>query len=202
MEAYFRYWGKAGKAGDEGEGAPYHLLPYHSLDVAAVGAVLLERHTFLRSTLSHRLGWSEEALAAWITTLLSFHDLGKFAESFQQLKPDFRKSWWGESSLRHYDIRHDTLGFLGWHDAYHWRARRPATNGKSMKPEYDFSTVERGAVVEPTGRTRISIYLDGDILASFRARADAEGKGYQTLINAALRAAINPQTAPVTVETL
>jgi CRISPR-associated endonuclease/helicase Cas3 len=31
MESYFRYWGKA-KKGDR-----FHLLPYHCLDVAAVG---------------------------------------------------------------------------------------------------------------------------------------------------------------------
>ncbi|MBI5641767.1 MAG: hypothetical protein HZA17_15230 [Nitrospirae bacterium] len=31
--SYFRYWGKAEK-----EGPMYHLLPYHCLDVAAVGA--------------------------------------------------------------------------------------------------------------------------------------------------------------------
>lgn len=32
--AYFRYWSKARKSGEEG--APYHLFPYHCLDVAAV----------------------------------------------------------------------------------------------------------------------------------------------------------------------
>jgi len=71
-----------------------------------------------------------------------------------------------------------------------------------MKAEYDFSKAKRGAVVEPKGKTRISIYLDDDILAAFRARAEAEGKGYQTLINAALRATVDPSAAPVTVETL
>lgn len=71
-----------------------------------------------------------------------------------------------------------------------------------MKAEYDFSKAKRGAVVEPKGKTRISIYLDDDILAAFCARAEAEDKGYQTLINATLRAAIDPNAAPVTVETL
>ncbi len=36
----YRYWGKAKKDHD-GEGADYHLLPYHCLDVAAVGWHLL-----------------------------------------------------------------------------------------------------------------------------------------------------------------
>jgi len=40
------------------------------------------------------------------------------------------------------------------------------------------------------------------VLAAFRARAEREGKGYQTLINAALRAAIAPEAAPVTMEVL
>ncbi|MBO0613679.1 MAG: hypothetical protein RL122_1670 [Pseudomonadota bacterium] len=33
---YFKYWGKA-KPGLDEAGAQWHLLPYHSLDVAAVG---------------------------------------------------------------------------------------------------------------------------------------------------------------------
>jgi len=56
-----------------------------------------------------------------------------------------------------------------------------------MKAEYDFSKAKRGAVVPQTGKTRITIYLDDTILEEFRVRADAAGKGYQTLINDALR---------------
>jgi uncharacterized protein (DUF4415 family) len=52
------------------------------------------------------------------------------------------------------------------------------------------------------GKTRITILIDDDVLAAFRARAEQEGKGYQTLINATLRAAIAPESAPVTVESL
>jgi uncharacterized protein (DUF4415 family) len=71
-----------------------------------------------------------------------------------------------------------------------------------MKAEYDFSDAQRGAVIEPAGKTRITIFIDDDILAAFRTRAEREGRGYQTLINAALRSAIQPETTPVTVETL
>lgn len=56
-----------------------------------------------------------------------------------------------------------------------------------MKAEYDFSKAKRGAVVPQAGKTRITMYLDDIILEEFRKRADAEGKGYQTLINDALR---------------
>jgi uncharacterized protein (DUF4415 family) len=71
-----------------------------------------------------------------------------------------------------------------------------------MKDEYDFTSAKRGAVVEPTGKTRITIFLDDDVLVAFRARASAEGKGYQTLINEALRGALTPDAAPVTVTAL
>jgi len=37
------------------------------------------------------------------------------------------------------------------------------------------------------GKTRITIMLDNDLLAAFRARAEAEGTGYQTLISRSLR---------------
>ncbi|HLC21671.1 MAG TPA: BrnA antitoxin family protein, partial [Candidatus Methylomirabilis sp.] len=57
-----------------------------------------------------------------------------------------------------------------------------------MKREYDFSRGKRGAVVPQTGKTRITIYIDDDILEEFRDRADASGRGYQTMMNDALRA--------------
>lgn len=71
-----------------------------------------------------------------------------------------------------------------------------------MKAEYDFSGAKRGAPIEAKGKTRITIFLDDDVLAAFRARAEESGKGYQTLINEALRATITAENAPVTVETL
>ena len=37
------------------------------------------------------------------------------------------------------------------------------------------------------GKTRITIYLDDDVLETFRERADQAGRGYQTMINDALR---------------
>ena len=57
-----------------------------------------------------------------------------------------------------------------------------------MRKEYDFSKGKRGAVLPSAGKTRITIMLDDDVIAFFRARAEAAGGGYQTLINSALRA--------------
>ena len=56
-----------------------------------------------------------------------------------------------------------------------------------MKAEYDFSKGERGAVIPQTGKTRLTIYIDNEILEAFRERADNAGIGYQSMMNQALR---------------
>ncbi len=74
--------------------------------------------------------------------------------------------------------------------------------------EYDFSKARRAKDVphlarlqaEATGKSRIPIMLDNDRLLAFRARAEAEGTAYQTLINQTLRAATGSR--PVDEETL
>ena len=77
-----------------------------------------------------------------------------------------------------------------------------------MRDEYDFSQAKRAKEVqhlarlqeEAKGKTRITIMLDNDVLMAFRARADAEGIGYQTLINQVLRETLG--TRPVDEATL
>lgn len=59
-----------------------------------------------------------------------------------------------------------------------------------MRKSYDFSKGKRGAVIPSPGKTRITIMLDDDVLEFFRAEAEAKGAGYQTKINAALRAVV------------
>ena len=56
-----------------------------------------------------------------------------------------------------------------------------------MKREYDFSKGKRGPVIRQRGKTRITIHLDDEVLDAFRERADHAGRGYQTMINEALR---------------
>jgi hypothetical protein len=53
-----------------------------------------------------------------------------------------------------------------------------------------------------SGKTRITIMLDNDVIEAFRSRAEAKGIGYQTAINEALRAAIGNDEAPLTARTL
>ena len=56
-----------------------------------------------------------------------------------------------------------------------------------MREEYDLHGAKRGAVVEEAGKRRITILLDAAVLTAFRERAARTGRGYQTLINQALR---------------
>ena len=71
-----------------------------------------------------------------------------------------------------------------------------------MRDEYDFSQGKRGAVLASPGKTRITIMLDTDVIETFRKRAEAAGRGYQTLINEALKAAASDTAAPVTLKSL
>ena len=71
-----------------------------------------------------------------------------------------------------------------------------------MKTEYDFSKAKRGAVLPATGKTRITAYLDDVVIDRFKALSEKTGKGYQTLINDALRAYLEVNETPLTVDTL
>ncbi len=71
-----------------------------------------------------------------------------------------------------------------------------------MKDEYDFSQGKRGALIPSKSKTRITLYLDDAILEAFRARAEEEGTGYQTLINQALKAYLDEAERPVTESVL
>ena len=77
-----------------------------------------------------------------------------------------------------------------------------------MRKEYDFSKGKRGTVIASPGKTRITIMLDDDLIEFFRAKAEAQGTGYQTMINATLRAMVAEEKGkvaedqPVTVAVL
>ncbi|MCJ7815576.1 MAG: BrnA antitoxin family protein [Xanthomonadales bacterium] len=71
-----------------------------------------------------------------------------------------------------------------------------------MKKEYDFSKGKRGAVLKPQGKTRITIYLDDEVIETFRSKAEEAGRGYQTLINDALRQQLSSVSKPVDSKTL
>ena len=77
-----------------------------------------------------------------------------------------------------------------------------------MRKEYDFSKGRRGAVIPSPGKTRITIMLDDEVIDQFRVKAEAQGVGYQTLINAALREVLlsekgrDVENRPLTIATL
>lgn len=77
-----------------------------------------------------------------------------------------------------------------------------------MRKQYDFSSGKKGAVMASPGKTRITIMLDDDIIGYYRAKAEAEGTGYQTMINAVLRATLkesrskSQEDRPLTVAVL
>ncbi len=71
-----------------------------------------------------------------------------------------------------------------------------------MRKEYDFSKATRGPVISPKGKSRITIYIDNEVLEEFRNRSDTTGRGYQTMINDALREYLEKSTRPLDAETL
>lgn len=111
MESYYGYWGKAERGGER-----YHLLPYHCLDVAAVGHLLLADNVSLRRKFEAITGLDEVICYRWLTLFLALHDLGKFSETFQNLRPDLLEKLRGKTSTKHYAVRHDSLANLLWMD--------------------------------------------------------------------------------------
>ena len=69
-----------------------------------------------------------------------------------------------------------------------------------MRKYYDFSKGKRGAVLATSGKTRITIYLDDAILRRFKGQSEKTGKGYQTLINDALKSYLGLTDQPITEE--
>jgi CRISPR-associated endonuclease/helicase Cas3 len=108
---YFKYWGKAEKDGDG-----YHLLPYHCLDVAAVGHRLLSMKAALHSKIISATGLDDTVCDRWLELFLAMHDIGKFSETFQNLRPDLLEILQGKTSKKSYSVRHDSLGNLLWRD--------------------------------------------------------------------------------------
>jgi uncharacterized protein (DUF4415 family) len=69
-----------------------------------------------------------------------------------------------------------------------------------MKKAVDFSKGKRGAVLPQTGKTRITIYLDDSVVERFKQFSEKTGRGYQTLINEALRTSLGMGQQALTAE--
>ncbi len=77
-----------------------------------------------------------------------------------------------------------------------------------MRKEYDFSQAKPVSQIpalarlqaEHGGKARITMRIDADILAAFKARARTSGGNYQTMINDALREHAQGWTLAAVVE--
>jgi uncharacterized protein (DUF4415 family) len=61
-----------------------------------------------------------------------------------------------------------------------------------MNIDYDFCKSATRTARPVKRKTRITIYLDDEVIEQFRTLSEQSGKGYQTLINAALRTRLMP----------
>ena len=106
---YYQYWGKASKDDNR-----YHLLVYHSLDVAAVGYLLLSPDKPLCKQLADQLQVAPKWLLNFFVVCLLLHDLGKFSRSFQGLCPNLSPDLVKQNKRMSYSERHDSLGYWVW----------------------------------------------------------------------------------------
>ena len=112
---YFNYWGKTRRKGDV-DSSPYHLLPWHSLDVAACGWQMVMNNHFHAADIFAELGFARDDAARWFAWVLGAHDLGKFARGFQQLSSEVHPLLVPAVSGKAYCERHDSLGYWLWKD--------------------------------------------------------------------------------------
>lgn len=145
---FYAYWGKARP---ESEGAGFHLLVYHALDVAAVGRRLLEGDGRLLGRIARLSGFTAESLWTTLPFQLGLHDLGKFAEPFQDQQPDLVAQLQGARPSRACEHRHDTLGYVLWS---RW-ARKPEAGEDALLERLHSITSRVGAL----GRTDLGYLM-------------------------------------------
>jgi CRISPR-associated endonuclease/helicase Cas3 len=76
--------------------------------------VLLNSHPVYLKHVMQLTGLNRQQVIAWFTFLLALHDIGKFADSFQNLNTSVSKILARPVSGRNYSERHDSLGWLIW----------------------------------------------------------------------------------------
>lgn len=106
IDRIYQYWGKTGKDCEP----RYHLLVYHSLDVAAVGNRILFHHPILVSRISSALNINRDHVIPFISFLLAIHDLGKFSESFQGMVKDLFFQMHRREPRLNNQLHHSNLG--------------------------------------------------------------------------------------------
>jgi len=165
MDNYFKYWGKTDKYKN------YHLLPYHCLDVAAIGWYLLDPNKALNKRLSKELEIDGEILRLWFCFCLALHDIGKYSCSFQGLVIDLSEDLVSKNSQMPYSERHDSLGFLIWEEYLcdFWINSADISSFKLkqryLKPWFEVVTGHHGVPPE-FGLTLTNFFMEEDKLAA------------------------------------
>lgn len=112
----YNHWGKSRRGDDDG-GDDYHLLCWHSLDVAAVGYWMVQYNICGIADYLKKIGLHDKTQAAqFFAWLLCWHDTGKFAHSFQQLyiHNDLNSQ---DEYIKNYEaIPHASLGYWLWNN--------------------------------------------------------------------------------------
>lgn len=112
VPSYFKYWGKARKD-PVTNGADYHLLVYHCLDVAAVADVWLSESRVLLKQIAQQISHSEQDTRAILLFYVLLHDLGKFDARFQNFVEDIRIKLQGsEFEVESEKYNHGSHGYL------------------------------------------------------------------------------------------
>lgn len=95
----------------------YHLLVFHSLDVAAVALTYLDLNKQFTQDLAEFLGLTIPQLKSLVGFFVAIHDLGKFSSAFQNLAEFSDSNLSQKKSREPYsatDARHDGLGHHFW----------------------------------------------------------------------------------------
>ena len=162
-----RFWGKA-QPRDAVRGPKFHPLPYHSLDVAAVGEVLLTSDRGFGECFSGLLGLPRGDADPLICYLLALHDIGKFARKFQAKAPSHYPECFDDDpadlaahydhragGLRLFDVAADAFKLPGGARHRTWRPLISAVTGHhGAAPEprsSDSMTTLRGRDFGPAG---------------------------------------------------
>ncbi|MCB2180763.1 MAG: CRISPR-associated helicase Cas3' [Desulfobulbaceae bacterium] len=187
MKTYFKYWGKAERV-EEGGLPRYHLLPYHCLDVAAVGWLLFDPDKSLCLRLARQLVISSQWLQSFFVFCLALHDIGKFSRAFQGLQPGLSSDLVKPNRRMRYDsrtARHDTLGFFLWRDClasrFGERLHLDRSCTQKIKPWLEIVTGHHGMPPKTSGIRTQNFFQEEDEDAAWHFVVDLYNQLFSTL---------------------
>jgi CRISPR-associated endonuclease/helicase Cas3 len=178
LESFYQYWGKY-QQGDQSN--HYHLLAYHNLDVAACGYHIVKKNYFNSAELFEQLGFSSDEMenaALWFAYFLAWHDIGKFANGFQQLFKHNNPKLVAADPAKSYTTRHDSLGHWLWQN---YLTEKPEIQLESYN--YNIEQVYNIWLLIMTGHHGKPPILDANGNLSFNAQDKQASLDYIKAIN-------------------